>query len=135
MAHEKSDEEWRRELTPEQFRVARGGGTEQPFSGAYWQTTTPGTYLCVCCGQELFGAAAKFDAGCGWPSFSAPADGAAVSELEDRSHGMQRVEVRCSRCEAHLGHVFDDGPTPTGQRYCINSAALKLRAEPEACGH
>ena len=128
---QKSDEEWRRTLTPEQYRVARQGGTERPFSGAYWDTDTPGSYLCVCCGEELFRSGEKFDAGCGWPSFTSPVQEGSIEELEDRSHGMLRTEVRCSRCGAHLGHVFDDGPRPTGLRYCINSASLRMRPESE----
>ena len=123
---EKSPEEWRKQLTPEQYRVARGKGTEKPFTGAYWNSTQQGSYDCVCCGATLFESAAKFDAGCGWPSFYAPLKDAPVEEQEDLSHGMRRVEARCKRCGAHLGHIFDDGPQPTGLRYCINSASLKF---------
>jgi peptide-methionine (R)-S-oxide reductase len=123
----KTDAEWRAELTPEQYRIARQGGTERAFTGAYHATKTPGTYLCLCCGQELFRADEKFDSGSGWPSFWTPAAPDAVAELPDHTHGMQRVEVRCARCDAHLGHVFEDGPEPTGRRYCINSASLELR--------
>lgn len=123
---EKADDEWREMLTPEQYRVTRTKGTERPFTGAYWNVFDPGVYHCVCCAAPLFDAAEKFDAGCGWPSFSAPAAAAHVEEAADGSHGMQRTEVTCGQCGAHLGHVFADGPPPTGLRYCINSAALDL---------
>ena len=122
----KSDEEWRKELTPEQFHVMREGGTERAFTGAYYANHEKGEYLCAACGYELFGSDAKFDSGTGWPSFYQPVAIDHVETVRDTSYGMVRTEVRCARCGAHLGHVFDDGPRPTGLRYCINSAALKF---------
>jgi peptide-methionine (R)-S-oxide reductase len=128
----KSNTEWHKQLTRDQYNVTRKQGTERPFSHPYHSEKTKGVYTCVCCGKPLFHSETKFDSGCGWPSFTSPTDKDAVSEHSDTSMFMRRTEVRCSDCDAHLGHVFPDGPGPTGLRYCINGVALKLEPESES---
>ena len=125
----KDEQYWREKLGPQEYHVCREKGTEKPFTGEYWDTTTDGVYHCKCCGEALFMSDSKFDAGCGWPSFFRPADAANIQETSDTTHGMRRTEVTCEKCGSHLGHVFEDGPEPTGLRYCINSASLKLEED------
>jgi peptide-methionine (R)-S-oxide reductase len=126
----KSDAKWQQELTPEQYHILREKGTERPFTGRYWNLKEDGTYVCAGCGQELFSSGTKFDSGCGWPSFYDAMDSGNIETHDDYSHGMHRIEVLCRRCGGHLGHVFEDGPAPTGQRYCINSASLQFHKTP-----
>jgi len=122
----KTEEEWRQMLSAEEFEVTRRAGTERPFTGVYWNEERDGKYMCKCCDSELFDSSTKFDAGCGWPSFYAPLESDSVINREDNTLGMRRIEVLCAKCDAHLGHVFPDGPQPTGLRYCMNSASLNL---------
>ena len=130
----RDNEIWREKLTPQEYHVCREKGTERPFTGEYWNTREKGVYNCRCCGEPLFLSESKFDSGCGWPSFFQPADAEVILEEQDRSHGMLRTEVMCKACGAHLGHVFEDGPAPTGLRYCINSLSIKLQPDAEGKG-
>jgi len=125
--------DWKQKLSAEQYRIAREGGTEAPFTGKYYQHDETGTYCCVCCDAALFHTRQKYDSGSGWPSYWAPFDDTAIRNVSDHSHGMLRTETRCAQCDAHLGHVFEDGPPPTGLRYCINSASLSFFADDDAC--